>query len=216
MRLDIIELKKDNSELRERVSSLLEDIVKEVEKQSAKAENSTLFAQSKQNTTSAKQKITSSAMQEKQLTAALTKNTFEEELTERISKGNSTPEKSYQIAFGYIEQAKYPKAITAFNTFIREFSDHPLASNAYYWLGEAYYAQKEYRLASVQFLKGYNIFPQGRKAPDNLLKLGMSLGQIDEIPDACLTFQKLENEFKNSPAAIKQRLELEKYRFKCP
>jgi hypothetical protein len=42
------------------------------------------------------------------------------------------------------------------------------------------------------------------KAADNLLKLGMSLGNVDRKKEACLTFSQLAREFPHSSQDIKE------------
>ena len=50
-----------------------------------------------------------------------------------------------------------------------------LASNAYYWLGETFYVQKNFQKAAISFAKGYQKFPKGNKAIDQLFKLALTL-----------------------------------------
>lgn len=235
MRIDVLKLKKENDILRNRVSNLLDDIVKEVEKQQDTELMGSNSKPSISPTTNVKEtkpanlptsdtkNNNSDTLDKKRadnhtsgLSNALSAQTFEEELQDRISNPANNPEKSYEMAFSFIKSNNYDKAIKSFDAFIIDFPEHKLASNAYYWMGESYYAQKNFEKASIKFLKGYNGFPQGRKAPDNLLKLGMSLGQIGQKENACKTFSKLSSEFPNAPSAIKQRLELERYRLYCP
>ena len=61
----------------------------------------------------------------------------------------------------------------------------PLAGNAQYWLGETYYVRKDYENAATAFALGYQKYPKSAKAADDLLKLGMSLGNLGKKPDAC-------------------------------
>ena len=63
-----------------------------------------------------------------------------------------------------------------------------LAGNAQYWMGETYYVRGRYQDAAVTFAEGYQKYPTNSKAPDNLLKLGMSLGQLGKKADACVAF----------------------------
>src|SRR5688572_11979760 len=46
---------------------------------------------------------------------------------------------SYDAAFSALKGADYPKAIANFRGFLATYPGSPLASNAQYWLGEAYY-----------------------------------------------------------------------------
>ena len=90
-----------------------------------------------------------------------------------------------------------------------------LAGNAQYWLGETYYAQSDYKNAAIAFAEGYQKYPKSSKAPDNLLKLGMSLGQTGRKADACTAFKQLNAQFPNASGAIKDRTARAQQRYGC-
>ncbi len=127
----------------------------------------------------------------------------------------ATVKDAYDSAFSLLRQSRYEEATEAFKGLIDEHPNHPLTSNAYYWLGETYYVRKNFREASVYFAKGYQAFPKGNKAPDTLLKLAMTLGQLGKEKEACTTFDKLFNEFPTLPAAIRGRATKERKRTGC-
>ena len=102
----------------------------------------------------------------------------------------------------------------ALNTTSR--ATHGISGNAWYWLGETHYARRDYERAAVAFARGYRGFPAGRKAPDNLLKLGMSWAALGQTEDACATFAKLRNEHGDAPALLLDRLAGESARAGCP
>ena len=60
-------------------------------------------------------------------------------------------------------------------SFVERYPKDPLAGNAQYWLGETFYVRKDYSNAATAFAQGYEKYPKGAKASDDLLKLGMSL-----------------------------------------
>ena len=62
---------------------------------------------------------------------------------------------------------------------------HSLAGSAQYWLGETFYAQGNFREAAQNFLHGYKNYPKSRRAPDSLLKLGISLNKLGQTQQAC-------------------------------
>ena len=115
------------------------------------------------------------------------------------------PSTTYQIAYDMLARADYASAENAFKAFIGEHPNHALTSNAYYWLGETYYVRKKYQLAAISFARGYQNFPKGAKAPDQLLKLGMTFVNLGKNDDACATFSQLETEFPKTPGRISKR-----------
>ncbi|NQV57469.1 MAG: tol-pal system protein YbgF [Rhodospirillales bacterium] len=121
----------------------------------------------------------------------------------------------YKYAQKLVSQTDYEKAAAAFHEFITIHSTEPLAANARYWLGETYYVRHDYRAAAEAFLDGFRANPKGPKAPDILLKLGMSLTNLDKKKEACAMFQKLESDFPDAPGRIKILLEKERARAVC-
>ena len=111
----------------------------------------------------------------------------------------------YNYAFSLLRKADYDGAESAFNQFIAAHPDSALSGNAYYWLGETYYVRNSYNDAAIAFLKGYQRFPNGDKAPDNLLKLGMTLTRLGKKAEACATFAELKSKFPDAPQTVRDK-----------
>lgn len=122
----------------------------------------------------------------------------------------------YDFAFGLLRQANYDQAELALQEFVRLYPKEPLTSNARYWLGETYYVRAAYVQAAEVFLEGYQADPKGPKAPDSLLKLGMSLAGLDKKREACAAFDKLNKDFPNAPVGVKNTVSREKQKSGCP
>ena len=60
-----------------------------------------------------------------------------------------------------------------------------------------YYVRAAYVQAAEVFLEGYRSDPKGTKAPDSLLKLGMSLSGLDKKREACAAFNKLIKDYRS-------------------
>ncbi len=58
---------------------------------------------------------------------------------------------AYSNAFRLINEKKFAEASVAFDAFVKKYPKDPLTSNAYYWLGESYYARGDYTRAAVGF-----------------------------------------------------------------
>ena len=121
----------------------------------------------------------------------------------------------YNFAFGLIKQADYPAAEGALRSFVQQHPNDPLAGNAQYWLGETYYQRERFADAASAFAEGYKRYPKGTKAPDNLLKLGMSLARANQKQNACLAFAQLDHDFPSSGSTIKERAKDEKKKLGC-
>lgn len=120
-----------------------------------------------------------------------------------------TPREQYMYAFGMLRQGRYDIAAQALRQFVTDHNDDPLAGNARYWLGETYYVRGAYVEAAETFLEGYQVDPDGPKAADALLKLGMSLANLDKKQEACAAFQKLRADYPGAPAGLKSTLQRE-------
>ena len=121
----------------------------------------------------------------------------------------------YNYAFGLLRQANYPAAEQSLRAFVQRYPNDPLAGNAQYWLGETYYVRQDWNNAAAVFAEGYQKYPKGGKAADNLLKLGMSLGQLGQKADACRAFARLDRDFPSAPGNVKERAADEKKRLGC-
>ena len=126
-----------------------------------------------------------------------------------------TIKQQYEYAFSLLRQHEYAEAERALTAFIDKHPDDQLTGNAHYWLGETHYVRGDFRKAAGFFATGYKNFPESNKAPDNLLKLGMSLVSLDEIDNACFTFTQLAERFPGASPSIKQRAASESQRAGC-
>ncbi len=127
----------------------------------------------------------------------------------------NTVEAQYEYAFDLLRQANYDEAERALRAFVSQHPTDFLAGNAQYWLGETYYVRGRYQDAAVTFAEGYQKYPNNSKAPDNLLKLGMSLGQIGKKSDACVAFSELNKKFPGAPDSVRERMKQEKKHYGC-
>ncbi|MGH6913715.1 MAG: tol-pal system protein YbgF, partial [Geminicoccales bacterium] len=127
-----------------------------------------------------------------------------------------TPQQQYDAAMELLRAGDYAGAENGLQLFLELNPEHELASNAAYWLAETYYVRKNYAAAAAAFARNYRAYgKKAAKAPDNLLKLGMSLEGLGEKDKACLSYSELAKEFPNAPAHIEQALARERERAQC-
>ena len=125
------------------------------------------------------------------------------------------PSEIYSYAYDMLVRENFIEAEKSFKAFIGEHPNDPLTSNAYYWLGETYYVQKKFQLAAISFARGFQNFPKGNKAIDQLFKLALTFMNLGKNEDACAAFSKLEAEFPNAPKRISSRAKDYIKRAKC-
>jgi len=143
----------------------------------------------------------------------------EEQVAAAMSGGYQLPgetsQEQYNYAFGLLRQANYGEAELALRTFVDSHADDPLAGNAKYWLGETFYVRGDYQQAAVTFAEAYQEYPDNSKAPDNLLKLGMSLAALGSTSDACGTLDELSKRYPDAPPTVLQRGKQERTKLGC-
>jgi len=108
---------------------------------------------------------------------------------------------SYDAAFNALKGADYPRAITGFRGFVATYPESALASNAQYWLGEAYYVTREYQNAIAAFQKVTTDWPDSRKAPDALVKVGFTQSAMGRNGDARVTLEDVVRRYPGTEAA---------------
>ncbi len=117
-----------------------------------------------------------------------------------------TPDGLYQQAYEALLRSQFGPAQQGFQDFLKLYPQHELAGNATYWLGESLYAQANYKQAAQTFLDGYKSYPDGPKAPDTMLKLGLSLKQLGQKPQACSVLQSVGVKYPKAADAKKRAL----------
>ena len=127
----------------------------------------------------------------------------------------ANPREHYNYAFRLLNQNKYDDAATSFKSFIKKYPKDPLAGNANYWLGETYYMNHDFVGAADSFRQGFEASPGGPKAPDNLLKLAMSLSSLKHDKEACVVLKQVVNKFGKSSPNVSHKAESEKKRIGC-
>ena len=130
-----------------------------------------------------------------------------------LPEGNAQGQ--YDYAVGFLKQRDFAQAEEAFRQFIAANPSSDLTGNAQYWLGETFYVRQNYQDAAGAFARGFQNYPESSKAPDNLLKLGLSLANLDRRDDACTTFAELNRQYPDAAAIILQRAEQESARLGC-
>lgn len=129
---------------------------------------------------------------------------------------DGTPKEQYDFATSLLlADQNIEKAEAALRAFLDRHPKHRLASNAFYWLGETFYVREKFQRAVHIFAEGYQKFPKSGKAADNLLKLGMALGQLKQNKKACTAYASLLSYFPKANRTLKNRVGREQRRLKC-
>ncbi|WP_033067363.1 tol-pal system protein YbgF [Thalassospira australica] len=151
-----------------------------------------------------------------QIPSGTSSNTAPAPQTQTAATATGTPEEQYREAFGLLRKQDFAAAEQALGNFVSSHPNDPLAGNAQYWLGETYYVRGQYENAAIAFTEGFQTYPDSTKAPDNLLKLGMSLANLGKNEDACTAFGHLLDNFPNASNVVLDRARQERQNRGCP
>lgn len=119
------------------------------------------------------------------------------------------PKAAYRQALDALRAGDHTTAIDGFRGLVAAYPQHDLADNAQYWLGEAFYDQRRYRDALIEFRKVVDNHSRGNKVPDALLKIGYCHTAMGEPDKARAALELVISMFpKSTPAALAaQRIE---------
>ncbi len=78
---------------------------------------------------------------------------------------SSTEQAVYNQSFDALKAGSYSIAITGFKDFLSNYPQSPLAENAQYWLGEAYYVTRDYDPAAEAFRATLRKWPDAARRP---------------------------------------------------
>jgi tol-pal system protein YbgF len=121
----------------------------------------------------------------------------------------------YNDAFKKLQDGDYAGAEKGFRTFVQRHPQHALAGNAQYWLGETYYARRDYQNAMTAFAEGYKAYKTSPTGPDNLLKLGITLATLGRKADSCAIFARFAQDYPRATDLQKRRIEQERQKNGC-
>ncbi len=145
-------------------------------------------------------------------TATVVTETFQAE--EKILPEVSIDEQ-YEFATNLLKVGDYNTAERAFREFVITNSDHELAGSAQYWYAETFRIRQLYTDAASAYLEGYQRYPKSKKAPINLLKLGVSLVQIGEKDQGCLMITGVQKQYPKANQSVLQKAKYEEKKFEC-
>jgi len=129
------------------------------------------------------------------------------------SVGN--PRSDFDAAYASFSQKQYDQAEMGFRRFLQSNPRDKLVPEATFWLGETYLQRGRYREAAEQFLNVSAEHPDAAKAPDSLLRLGISLNGLGAKDRACAVLAELDRKYPQASAPVRQASDREQKRIKC-
>ena len=108
---------------------------------------------------------------------------------------------NYQAAFELLKKQHYEPAALAFLQFLATFPGSELADNAQYWLAESHYVTQQFTKALNNFEIVIAKYPNSRKVPDALLKVGYCNYELKSWTAARASLMRVQAEYPETTAA---------------
>ena len=118
-----------------------------------------------------------------------------------VSADPAAEKAAYDSAFTALKDGRYAESARRFQAFVNEHPQSDLAGNAYYWLGESYYAAENFGVAQDTFQTLLTRYPTSAKAADALLKVGYCQYETKQWGPAESTLNDVVTRYPNSQAA---------------
>ena len=137
------------------------------------------------------------------------------QLQDKLSQGErsaAAEKQAYETALNQFKLGNYQLSITSFQNFMTNFSNSEMLPSAQYWIGNAYYAMRDYKSAIAAQQKVVRLWPENSKAPDALLNIASSQAELGQSSAARETLRTLVKKYPSSSASeqAKQRLSQKK------
>jgi tol-pal system protein YbgF len=120
----------------------------------------------------------------------------------------SAEQHGYDAALDLFKAGNYGAAISGFGAFVKAYPKSPLAPSAQYWLGNAQFAQKDYRGAIASQRQLLAVYPDSQKVPDAMLNIATSQFEMGEAVASRRSLEDLIARYPQSEAAAKARQRL--------
>lgn len=119
-----------------------------------------------------------------------------------------TENRAYEAAYALLKAGKYPNAVAALQDFVKKFPDSVYVPNAYFGLGNALYALKDFKSAMGSYQMVAVKYAFSPKSADAMLGVADSQVELKDLDAADKTLKQLIAKYPNSEAAngAKRRL----------
>jgi tol-pal system protein YbgF len=117
---------------------------------------------------------------------------------------------AYDAALQQFKAGDYKSAAVALDAFVKRHPDSAYAANAQYWLGNAYYAQRDCKSAIAAQQVVVKTYPDSPKAADAMLNMASCYTELKDKAGAKRTLDALVAKYPDSAAAQAARERLPK------
>jgi tol-pal system protein YbgF len=115
----------------------------------------------------------------------------------------------YKNAYETYQKGDYEGARRKFEAFLKQYPNTELSDNAQFWIGETYYAKKDYEKAILEYEKAIAKYPEGDKIPAALFKQALAFLELGDKTNGRNLLRRVMERYPHSEQAdmAKKRLE---------
>ena len=113
--------------------------------------------------------------------------------------------RDFEASLAIFRRGDFPAAQTAFTEFVRRYPQSGYRTTALFWLGNAQYANRDYRGAITNFRALLSQAPEHARAPEALLSIANCQIELKDNPGARRTLEELTRSYPQSEAASAAR-----------
>ncbi len=123
-----------------------------------------------------------------------------------VSEATGTsPQQQYDDAMDLLSRAQYAEAQGAFRKFVAANPADQLAGPAQFWVGDIAFTQKDYQGSAKSFADVLKRYSKTAKAPEAMLKLGLSLLELGQKKEGCTTLGALKVKYPTAAKPLVDR-----------
>ena len=120
--------------------------------------------------------------------------------------------RDFEASLAIFRRGDFPAAQTSFTEFVRRYPQSGYRATALFWLGNAQYANRDYRGAIANFRALLAQAPEHARAPEALLSIANCQIELKDNPGARRTLEELTRTYPQSEAANAARERLARLR----
>jgi tol-pal system protein YbgF len=121
------------------------------------------------------------------------------------SSRNGEADRMFGTALTKLRTGDEGQAALEFTEFVAQYPTHPQAALAQNHIGEAYYRQRDYKQAMVEYQKTVDGYTQAAQVAEAMLKIGLCQRALGDGAHAKSTWEQLIKQFPKSDAARQAR-----------
>ena len=121
----------------------------------------------------------------------------------------------FELGAAALKDGQLEAAEQRFRSYLDKHPNDRLSADATFFLGESYFRRSRAREAAEQYLKVSTDFPKASRAPESLVKLGLSLEKLGAKEQACAAFGEVGRKYPSAGSTVRASAEREIKRAQC-